>query len=164
MEGCGLASGLSTLCSAEASLPSSGVGVARTLSSIAEGALSTWVLGGGGGLRRARKLGHALHIITGRFNNPQSTSSSNNAEHIVHKTGTYWDEGHIGKRTSVLHHQLRDVQALKTRGRNSPLDNLRVQKRYACRKTTSSMGLCTCHMQKGVLPQCTYRLSEWHFA
>ena len=28
MEGCGLASGLSTLCSVEASLPSSGVGVA----------------------------------------------------------------------------------------------------------------------------------------
>ena len=97
MEGCVLASGLSTLCSAEASLPSSGVGVAT----------STWVLGGGG-LRRARKLGHALHIITGRLNNPHSTISINNAEHIVHKTGTRWDEGHIhsGTRTSLLH---RDV-------------------------------------------------------
>ena len=41
-----LASGLSTLCSTEASLPSSGVGVAYRLSSIAESAPSTWVLGG----------------------------------------------------------------------------------------------------------------------
>ena len=82
MEGCSLASELSTLCSAEVSLPSSGVGVASTLSSIAESAPSTWVLGGGGGLKRARELCHALHIITGRFNGPH-TISINNAEHIV---------------------------------------------------------------------------------
>ena len=68
----------------------------------------------GGGLKRARKLGHALHIITGHLNDPHSTISINNAEHIVHKTGTHWDEGHIGKSTPVLHHQLHDVQALKT--------------------------------------------------
>ena len=71
-------------------------------------------LGAWGGLRRARKLGHALHIITGRFNDPHGTISFNNMEHIVHKTGTHWDEGYIGKSTPVLHHQLRGVQALKT--------------------------------------------------
>ena len=58
-------------------------------------------------------LGHTLHIITGCLNGPHSTISINNAKHIVHKTGTHWDEGHIGKSTPV-HHQLRDVQALKT--------------------------------------------------
>ena len=78
MEGCVLARGLSTVCSAEASLPSSGLGVASP----------TWV-GGGGELRKARKLGHALHIITGRLNNPHSAISINNVEHIVHKTGTH---------------------------------------------------------------------------
>ena len=81
------------------------------MSSLAESAPSTWVLGGG--LTRARKLGHTLHIITGRLNDPHSTISINNAEHIVHKTGTHWDKGHIGKSTLVLHHLLRDVQALK---------------------------------------------------
>ena len=64
----------------------------------------------------ARKLGHSLHIITGRLNDPYSTIIINNAEHIVHKTGIHWDKGHIGekrKSTAVLHHQLRNVQALK---------------------------------------------------
>ena len=70
--------------------------------------------GGGGGLRRARKLGHAFHIITGCFNDPHSTVNINTTEHIVYKTATDWDEEHIGKRTSVLHRQLCDVQALKT--------------------------------------------------
>ena len=78
---------------------------------------------GGGGLRRARKLGHALHIITGRLNDPHSTISINNAEHIVHKTGTHWDEGHIGKSTPVLHHQLCNVQALKTTRPNVRLES-----------------------------------------
>ena len=32
---------------------------------------------------------------------------------------------------------------------NSPLDNLRVEKRYAYGTPTSSIGFCTCHMQKG---------------
>ena len=62
----------------------------------------------------ARKLSHALHIITGRYTDPHSTIRINNAKDIVHKAGTHWDEGHIGKRTLVLHHQLRDVQTLKT--------------------------------------------------
>ena len=71
-------------------------------------------LGCRGGLKRAKKLGHALHIITGRLYDPHSTISINNAEHIVHKTGIHWDEGHIGKTTPVLHDQLCDVQALNT--------------------------------------------------
>ena len=50
----------------------------------------------------------------GCFYDPHSTIRISNAEHIVHKTGTRWDEGNIGKRTSVLHRQLRDAQALKT--------------------------------------------------
>ena len=80
-ERCGLACGLSTLYSAEASLPSSGLEVARTLSLITESAPSTWVRGGGGGgLRTARKLGHTLHIITGCFNDPHSTIDINNAK------------------------------------------------------------------------------------
>ena len=45
----------------------------------------------------------SMHIITGRLNNPHSLISINNADHIVHKTGTHWDKGHIGKRTPVLH-------------------------------------------------------------
>ena len=49
MENCVLASGLSRLCSAEASLASSRVGVASTLSSIAKSALSIRVRAGGGG-------------------------------------------------------------------------------------------------------------------
>ena len=57
-------------------------------------------------LTRAKKLNYALQFITGHFNNPHSTTSITNAEHIVHKTGTHWDEGHIGEKTSVLHHQL----------------------------------------------------------
>ena len=51
------------------------------------------------------------HEVLGR---PAQAININNAEHIVHKTGTHWDEGHIGNRTSVLHRELRDVQALKT--------------------------------------------------
>ena len=43
-------------------------------------------------------------------------------------------------------------EGTRKRGWNSPLDNMRVEKRYACRKTTSSIGLCTYHMQKGTLP------------
>ena len=37
----------------------------------------------------------------------------NNAQYI-HKTGTHWGEGHIRKRTPVIHHHVCDVQALKT--------------------------------------------------
>ena len=50
-----------------------------------------WVLGG---LRRVRKVSHALQIITRQFNHPHSVSSINNAQYIVHKTGTHWGEGH----------------------------------------------------------------------
>ena len=75
--------------------------------------LGAW-LGGGGRLGRAKKLAHTLHIITGNSNDPHSAISINNTEHIAHNTGTNWDEGHIGKRISVLHRDLRDVQALKT--------------------------------------------------
>ena len=69
---------------------------------------------GGGGLGRARKHGHTLHIINASLNYVRNTISIKNAEHVVHKTGTHWDEGHIGKSTPVLHHHLRDVEALKT--------------------------------------------------
>ena len=75
-------------------------------------ATPTWVLSGRG-LTRARKLVQALHIITRRLNNPHGAISINDADHIVHKTGTHWHEGHIAKRTSVLHHDLRGVEALK---------------------------------------------------
>ena len=88
------------------------------------------MLGGGGGLRRARKLGHALDIITGRLNNPQSTISINYARHIVHKIGTHWDEGHTGKSTPVLHHQLRDVQALKTTQRQATSTSPRLHHKF----------------------------------
>ena len=79
----------------------------------------------GGGLGRAGKLGHTLHIITGRFNDPHRTISINNAEHILHEIATHWDEGHIGKSTPVLHHQLRGVQALKTTRPTARLESLR---------------------------------------
>ena len=59
-------------------------------------------LGAGGGLGRAKKLGHTLHIITGRFNDPHSTISIDNVVHMVHNTGTHWDEEHIGKSAPVL--------------------------------------------------------------
>ena len=52
-------------------------------------------LGAGWGLTGARKLNHALQIITKRFNDPHSATAINNAQHIVHKTGTHWGEGHI---------------------------------------------------------------------
>ena len=89
MKGCVLASGLSTLYSAEASLPSSGLGLG--LNTLLDSRKCTFNLGagGGGGLRRARKLSRALHIISGRLNDPHSTISINNAKHVVHKTGTH---------------------------------------------------------------------------
>ena len=57
-------------------------------------------VGGGGSGGQGSSI--TLHIITGHFNDPHNAISINNAEHIVHKTQTHWDEGHIGKRTSVL--------------------------------------------------------------
>ena len=92
------------------------------LTALLGGGLLAFEWGGGGNfhlgarerLTRARKLGHALHIITGRLSDPHSAISINNIEHIVHRTGTHGDEGNIGKRTSVLHRDLPDVQAFKT--------------------------------------------------
>ena len=103
MEGCGLASGLSY------ALLGGGV-VTFELDGSSPNTLldrqqCTLNLGSWGGLKRVGKLGHALHIFTGRFGDPHSR---------IRKTGTYWDKGHIGKRISVLHRQLRDVQGLKT--------------------------------------------------
>ena len=63
-------------------------GVAQTLSSIPESAPSTWVPRGGG-LKTAKKLTHALQIITGWFNDPHSAININNAQRIVHKTKTH---------------------------------------------------------------------------
>ena len=57
----------------------------------------TFNLDAAGGLRRARQLSHTLQIFTTRFNNLHSAININNAQHIVHKTGTDGGEGHIQK-------------------------------------------------------------------
>ena len=50
----------------------------------------TFNLGAGRGIRRARKLGYALHIITGSLHDAR-TISINDAHHMVNETGTHWD-------------------------------------------------------------------------
>ena len=68
---------------------------------------SLGALGGGGGLGgqgSSVKLSHTLQIFTRRFNDPHSAIGINNAQHIIHKTMTHWGEGHIRKKTLVIHH------------------------------------------------------------
>ena len=68
----------------------------------------------GWGAQEGKEAQSALQIITRWFNDPHSAININNAQHIVDKIWTLWGEGNIRKRTPVIHHQVCEVQAVKT--------------------------------------------------
>ena len=55
-----------------------------------------------------------LQIITQQLNDLHSAIGINNAQHIVDEIRTHWGEANIRKKTQVIHHQVCEVQALKT--------------------------------------------------
>ena len=50
----------------------------------------------------------------GGLDDPHSAISINNAQYIVDNPWTHWGEANILKRTPVIHHQVFELQALKT--------------------------------------------------
>ena len=84
------------------------------LNSLLDPRKCTFNLGARGGLTRAKKLGHPLQTIIGQLNDPHSAISINNAQHIVDNTWTNWGEWNIRERSPVIHHQVCELQALKT--------------------------------------------------
>ena len=72
-------------------------------------------LGCWGGHRRVKKLSHLFQIINKRLNDPHGAMGINNTQHIVHQARRHWGEANIRKRTVVIHHQVCDVQAPKTK-------------------------------------------------